>query len=48
MIVRRLHEYVDLGVTHFMLWFMDFPSISGIRLFSEEVMPRVRGGSKEL
>jgi alkanesulfonate monooxygenase SsuD/methylene tetrahydromethanopterin reductase-like flavin-dependent oxidoreductase (luciferase family) len=36
---RRLREYVDLGVSHFMLWFMDYPSLDGIRLFAREVMP---------
>ena len=39
-IVDRLKEYTSLGVDHFMLWFMDFPSLDGIRLFAEEVMPR--------
>ncbi len=43
-IVDRLKEYTALGVEHFMLWFMDFPSISGIRLFSAEVMPKFHGG----
>jgi alkanesulfonate monooxygenase SsuD/methylene tetrahydromethanopterin reductase-like flavin-dependent oxidoreductase (luciferase family) len=38
-IIRRLSEYTDLGVTHFMLWFMDFPSMDGVRLFAREVMP---------
>ena len=33
---------VDLGVTHFMLWFMDFPNLDGLRLFANEVMPRFR------
>ena len=43
-VVDRLKEYVALGVEHFMLWFMDFPSMDGIRLFSAEVMPRFQGG----
>ena len=43
-IVDRLKEYEALGVEHFMLWFMDFPSLQGIRLFSEEVMPKFQGG----
>jgi alkanesulfonate monooxygenase SsuD/methylene tetrahydromethanopterin reductase-like flavin-dependent oxidoreductase (luciferase family) len=41
-IVRRVRDYVDLGVTHFMLWFMDFPSLDGLRLFARDVMPRFR------
>ena len=38
-IVQRLEEYTALGVTHFMLWFMDFPSMDGVRLFARDVMP---------
>ena len=41
-IARRVHQYVDLGVSHFMLWFMDFPSMDGIRLFARDVMPRFK------
>lgn len=41
-ITRRVRDYVDVGVTHFMLWFMDFPNLQGIRLFAHEVMPRFR------
>jgi alkanesulfonate monooxygenase SsuD/methylene tetrahydromethanopterin reductase-like flavin-dependent oxidoreductase (luciferase family) len=43
-IADRLREYVALGVEHFMLWFMDFPSLTGVRLFAEEVMPEFNGG----
>lgn len=38
----RLREYINLGVTRFMLWFMDFPSLEGIRLFARTVMPKFR------
>lgn len=41
-IVDRLEEYTDLGITHFMLWFMDYPSLDGIRLFADEVMPKLK------
>jgi len=41
-IVRRLREYTALGVTHFMLWFMDYPKLDGIRLFARAVMPEFR------
>jgi alkanesulfonate monooxygenase SsuD/methylene tetrahydromethanopterin reductase-like flavin-dependent oxidoreductase (luciferase family) len=42
-VVDRVKEYTRLGVTHFMLWFMDFPSMDGVRLFAQEVLPKVRG-----
>jgi alkanesulfonate monooxygenase SsuD/methylene tetrahydromethanopterin reductase-like flavin-dependent oxidoreductase (luciferase family) len=38
----QLRAYIDLGVTHFMLWFMDAPDEEGMRLFANEVMPRFR------
>ena len=38
-IIERLADYTALGVTHFMLWFMDFPSMDGVRLFAREVLP---------
>jgi len=37
--IKRIGEYVDVGVTHFMLWFLDFSSMDGIRIFAKEVMP---------
>lgn len=43
-VIRRLTEYIDLGVTHFMLWFMDFPSMDGVRLFARAVLPHFRAG----
>jgi alkanesulfonate monooxygenase SsuD/methylene tetrahydromethanopterin reductase-like flavin-dependent oxidoreductase (luciferase family) len=42
-VTRRLREYMDLGISHFMLWFIDFPSLDGLRLFAERVAPAVRG-----
>ena len=42
-VTRRLREYMDLGVSHFMLWFIDFPALDGMRLFAEQVAPALRG-----
>ena len=42
-VTRRLREYMDLGITHFMLWFLDFPAYDGMRLFAERVAPALRG-----
>lgn len=41
-VVDRVREYQALGVRHFMLWFLDFPSTRGTELFAERVLPAVR------
>ena len=41
MVVARVQECVALGFTHFMLWFVDAPDDSGLRLFAEQVMPKI-------
>lgn len=41
-VVHRLQGYIDLGVTHFLLWFLDAPEEAGLRLFIDEVAPRIR------
>lgn len=43
-IIARLGEYAALGVRHFMLWFLDFPSLDGLQLFAEQVLPELRRG----
>ena len=37
-VARQLAEFVDIGVEYFILRFLDFPSHSGIELFTENVM----------
>jgi alkanesulfonate monooxygenase SsuD/methylene tetrahydromethanopterin reductase-like flavin-dependent oxidoreductase (luciferase family) len=44
-VVSRIREYIGLGVSHFMLWFLDFPSLAGMRLFSECVAPAFRSAA---
>jgi alkanesulfonate monooxygenase SsuD/methylene tetrahydromethanopterin reductase-like flavin-dependent oxidoreductase (luciferase family) len=39
-VLVQLQSYVALGVSHFMLWFVDFPSRAGLRLFTEQVATR--------
>ena len=35
---QKIQEYIGLGVTHFMLFFGDLPSLSGLRLFADKVV----------
>ena len=39
----QLQVYVDLGVTYFMLFFADLPSIDGLKLFAEAVVNKMSG-----
>ncbi|HEY1294339.1 MAG TPA: LLM class flavin-dependent oxidoreductase [Chloroflexota bacterium] len=34
---EQLHVYGQLGISHVMLWFLDYPSLDGMRLFSQRV-----------
>jgi F420-dependent oxidoreductase-like protein len=38
---RTLQAYADLGVTFFMLFFGDLPSVDGLRLFAETVVKKL-------
>ena len=42
-VVRQIKVYQDLGIAHFMLWFIDYPSMNGPRLFAERVLPALQG-----
>jgi alkanesulfonate monooxygenase SsuD/methylene tetrahydromethanopterin reductase-like flavin-dependent oxidoreductase (luciferase family) len=39
-VADTIQAYVDLGITHFILRWADFPNTSGAELFMKEVMPR--------
>lgn len=39
---NRLRSYIDAGISHFMIWFMDAPNMAGMELFAAEVVPRFR------
>jgi alkanesulfonate monooxygenase SsuD/methylene tetrahydromethanopterin reductase-like flavin-dependent oxidoreductase (luciferase family) len=41
-IAARLREYIDMGFSHFLLWFMDAPRADGMTLFMREVAPHFR------
>lgn len=43
--VRKMQPYVDLGVTHFMLFFGDLPNLSSLRLFAETVAKKMQSTS---
>lgn len=38
----QVQAYIDMGFTHFMLWFVDAPDDTGLRLFAEQVAPTFR------
>ena len=40
--VKLLRQYVDVGVTYFMLYFGDFPDLDGLRLFAKKVIPEIQ------
>ena len=40
--IRKIREFMGLGVSHFSLWFLDYPSFESIKLFAEEVLPAFR------
>jgi alkanesulfonate monooxygenase SsuD/methylene tetrahydromethanopterin reductase-like flavin-dependent oxidoreductase (luciferase family) len=42
-VTEQLRAYVDAGVSHFILWFLDAPDRTGMELFSREVAPAFRG-----
>ena len=41
-VAAQLRRYTDLGATHFMLRFADFPRTDAMRLFAREVIPQFR------
>ena len=45
-IADQLRTYEQLGITHFMLWFLDYPSLDGMRLFSEHVLRTTQTDSR--
>jgi F420-dependent oxidoreductase-like protein len=38
---KQLQHYLNLGVTHFMLFFGDLPDLGGLRLFAEKVAQKI-------
>ena len=40
--IKQLEQYVNLGVTYFMLFFGDLPNLNGLKLFGKEVIQKMR------
>lgn len=40
--VEAIERRVNLGITKFQLWFVDYPDFSGMELFADEVIPQFR------
>jgi alkanesulfonate monooxygenase SsuD/methylene tetrahydromethanopterin reductase-like flavin-dependent oxidoreductase (luciferase family) len=38
----QIQSYADLGFSHFMLRFADYPKTDGVKLFIKEVLPRFK------
>lgn len=38
----QIRRYLEIGITHFLLWFMDAPNRAGLELFAQEVAPHFR------
>jgi F420-dependent oxidoreductase-like protein len=39
--IKQLRQYMNLGVTHFMLFFGDLPDLRGLKLFAENVVRKI-------
>jgi alkanesulfonate monooxygenase SsuD/methylene tetrahydromethanopterin reductase-like flavin-dependent oxidoreductase (luciferase family) len=46
-VIARIEEYRALGISHFMLWFMDFPSMDGVRLFAQTVQRHFKASTPQ-
>jgi alkanesulfonate monooxygenase SsuD/methylene tetrahydromethanopterin reductase-like flavin-dependent oxidoreductase (luciferase family) len=40
--IKKIREFIALGVSDFSLWFLDYPSFDGVRLFADQVLPAFR------
>ena len=41
-IIEKINLFIDKGVSHFMLWFMDYPDQKGIKLFNDKIISNYR------
>ena len=39
--LKQLQKYINLGVTHFMLFFGDFPDLTGLQLFAKKIFSKL-------
>ena len=41
-VAAQIQPFVDLGITHFIFRFVDYPDTSSAEMFMKEVMPRFK------
>ncbi|MBX3012101.1 MAG: LLM class flavin-dependent oxidoreductase [Caldilineaceae bacterium] len=41
-VTQQIAAYIELGITHFLFWFIDAPDTAALQLFAEQVAPRFR------
>ena len=41
-VAHQITQYIELGITHFLFWFMDAPDDTGMKLFIEQIAPDFR------
>jgi F420-dependent oxidoreductase-like protein len=39
--IKQLQQYLNLGVTHFMLFFGDLPDFEGVKVFAENIVQKI-------
>jgi alkanesulfonate monooxygenase SsuD/methylene tetrahydromethanopterin reductase-like flavin-dependent oxidoreductase (luciferase family) len=41
-VAGQVQRYIEMGISHFLLWLVDAPDWTGMSLFAQQVAPRFR------